>query len=279
MDSLLRFLEQRYPDLSTKELYARIVCGQIYVNDERVRDPAATVSVNAAIEYRVRRYVSRGGEKLHAALTQWRISVEAKVFLDAGASSGGFSDCLLQSGAKKVHAVDVGYNQLDYRLRSDPRVVVHERTNLMSLQSLDPPADAAVADLSFRSLHGAAGKLLSLVREGWAIVLVKPQFELSAAGAQAALEGGGVVRDRDVLLQTLLRLQRQLSADGIAVRRVLASPIAGRRGNREFLFLIERVSAAAVDVGGRDAATEAQIRDQVARLDQPNEDRSSGSPI
>ncbi|TVQ40643.1 MAG: TlyA family RNA methyltransferase [Spirochaetaceae bacterium] len=275
MERLLRVLRQREPDTPPKELYARIVCGQIYVNGERVRDPAAAVEPGAAIEYRRRRYVSRGGDKLHAALAEWRIPVAGKVFLDAGASSGGFTDCLLQFGAACVHAVDVGYNQLDYRLRSDPRVAVHERTNLMTLPALDPPADAAVADLSFRSLHGAAGKLLSLSADGWAIVLVKPQFELAAALRRRSTPSrsagsvrdaeGGVVRDRGVLLQTLLRLAGQLDSDRIAVRRVLASPIAGRRGNREFLFLIAR--AGADPPGAGQSAAEAEIRRAVAQLD------------
>ena len=302
MTTLLQVLQRISPDVPTKELYARIVCGEIYVAGERVRDPAHPIAEDASVEHRRRRYVSRGGEKLHAALVEWRVPVDGKVFLDAGASSGGFTDCLLQFGACAVHAVDVGYNQLDYRLRSDARVHVHERTNLMDLQSLDPPAAAAVADLSFRSLRGAAARLLSLAAEGWAIVLVKPQFELAAA-ARRAVRGGdatrdsraardnraaagidrGVVRDRALLLQTLLRLQRQLAAEGIAVRRVLASPISGRRGNREFLFLIERRAGG---VSGADAAdavdTEQQIRREVAGLSgssvQPKEERSSGAP-
>ena len=284
MDTLLHILQQRNPDTSTEELYARIVCGQIYVNNQRERQPAAVVAADAQIEYRRPRYVSRGGEKLHAALVEWQIEVGDKVFLDAGASSGGFSDCLLQFGARQVHAVDVGYNQLDYRLRRDPRVVVHERTNLMTLRSLDPAADAAVADLSFRSLRGAAARLLSLTREGWAIVLVKPQFELAARGKHPALDAaGGVVRGRALLLRTLLGLQQQLADEGVAVQRVLASPLRGRRGNQEFLFQISYRETPAAVAEQQDAAIRQRIHDEVRRLDrlhdQPNEERSSGSPM
>ncbi len=259
------------------------------VNGERIRDPALRVAADALIEMPSRqRYVSRGGEKLHAALEEWSAPVRGKVFLDAGASTGGFTDCLLQFGARAVHAVDVGYNQLDYRLRRDSRVIVHERTNLMHLESLDPPADAAVADLSFRSLRGAARKLLSLSGEGWAIVLVKPQFEfasaLKRAGAgrspgsrgrgRSPVRGrsaprdvadfnsatnfeAGVVRDPDVLQEILLSLRRDLAADGITVQGELASPVAGRRGNREFLFL---------------------LTSGVSEY-QPKEERSSGEPM
>lgn len=252
MESLLQLLIRRFPDIAEKELYARVLCGEILVDGERVRDPGARVTAEVQISQQRRRYVSRGGDKLHAALERWPVPVKGRVFLDAGASTGGFTDCLLRFGAEAVHAVDVGYNQLDYQLRRDPRVIVHERTNLMGLHALDPSPDAAVADLSFRSLRGAARKLLSLTREGWAIVLVKPQFEFASTlkvgrddshghsvptRSSSALDAG-VIRDRSVLLDILLTLRADLAADGISVRRVLASPVVGRRGNREFLFLI-----------------------------------------
>lgn len=270
-----------------------------------MRDPAARVARGAVIELQSRpRYVSRGGEKLHAALAAWSIPVQDKVFVDAGASTGGFTDCLLQSGARVVHAVDVGYNQLDYRLRCDSRVIVHERTNLMDLEPLEPPPDAAVADLSFRSLRGAARKLLSLTSAGWGIVLVKPQFELASAlktgsggrgrrdrgsgygNARGATEldagaalGAGVIRDADVLREILLRLQRDLRADGVLVKRALSSPLVGRRGNREFLFLIERSEANhAGSEANHSAESTAQSVEQEIRLAVSSPDAAGRCP-
>ncbi|MFW5827817.1 MAG: TlyA family RNA methyltransferase, partial [Alkalispirochaeta sp.] len=203
-----------------------------------------------------RRFVSRGGEKLEAALAAWHLEAASRVWLDAGASTGGFTDCLLQRGAPAVHAVDVGYNQLDYSLRSDSRVHVRERTNIVSItrDELDPPPDAAVCDLSFRSLRGVLRTILSLTREGWGIALLKPQFELAAEqrrrrtpDGEALDAGGGVIQgpDRTAVIH---RVCRDLSEDeGVAVHQQLDSPITGRDGNREVLLLVglsDKVSSA-----------------------------------
>jgi 23S rRNA (cytidine1920-2'-O)/16S rRNA (cytidine1409-2'-O)-methyltransferase len=283
MQSLLRTLCDRFPDITEKELFARIVCGEIVVDQETIRDPKRPVQPDAQVQWRSRRFVSRGGEKLQAALSIWSVPVHDLVFIDAGASTGGFTDCLLQSGARLVHAVDVGYNQLDYRLRRDPRVVVHERTNLMAVHNLDPKPDAGVADLSFRSLRKAAAHLLELTIRRWAVVLVKPQFEVAAstdAGHRYGTERGravndlgfdGVVRDRAVLLESLLSVRDQLQTENVAVVRTLASPRPGRRGNREFLFLIAGMAEAgrpafAAGPDCKPQAVEAELRRQVAEL-------------
>lgn len=238
-EALLACAMRAFPSLSRDEVYAAILCGEIYVGGERLRDPSARVSPAATIEQRRRAFVSRGGLKLDHALESWRISVTGKVMLDAGSSTGGFTDCLLQRGALRVHAVDVGYNQLAYSLRTDPRVIVHERTNIMDLASLDPAADAAVADLSFRSLRGAADRILSLTREGWVVALVKPQFEL-----RRDYEGfDGVLRDDRRLIEVLEEVAEALRSEGVSVTAALRSPIEGRRGNREYLFLLRRGDA------------------------------------
>ena len=167
--ALLSLLQSRFPTETKDELFARVLCGEVFVDGERVKDPKRQVSLDAEVDLESPRFVSRGAEKLEAALDAWEVAVSGKVFLDAGASTGGFTDCLLQRGAALVHAVDVGFNQLDYRLREDERVVVHERTNITAVDRLDPPADVAVCDLSFRSLGGVARRLLALSREGWFI--------------------------------------------------------------------------------------------------------------
>ncbi len=231
---LLDLLAGRYPDAQREHLRARILCGEVLVGSERVRDPLRKVPDDAAVSFRDPGFVSRGGEKLEHALSGWNVPVVGRVFLDAGASSGGFTDALLRRGARSVHAVEVGYNQLDYRLRIDPRVTVRERTNIMDLRSLEPRPDAAVADLSFRSVAGAASRILDLTCERWLIALVKPQFEWQDPSPSFS----GVVKDVNDLSAILRDLLRRLGDEGVLVRRGMESPIRGAKGNREFLMLL-----------------------------------------
>ena len=228
-------MKAEFPDLTRDEIFAYIMCGEVVVNGGKVTDPKAKVKNNASIELSLRKYVSRGGLKLEKALSHWNVRCEGKVFLDAGSSTGGFTDALLQRGAAGVHSVDVGYNQLSYSLRCNPRVYVHEKTNIMTLDSLDPPADAAVADLSFRSITGAASMIVNLVKEHWLIALVKPQFELSLANRA---DFDGVVTDRKILMETVLETANGISNEGLSVSDIILSPVTGRKGNREFFFLI-----------------------------------------
>ncbi len=228
-------MKSKFPEIEQKELYAKILCGEVSVNGEHHRDPQFLVSENAELKFDERKYVSRGGLKLEAALKEWRLPVKGRVFLDAGASTGGFTDCLLQYGAHRVHAVDVGYNQLDYSLRQDRRVIVSERTNIMDIEFLDPSPGAAVADLSFRSLRGAAVHILHLTTEKWMVGLLKPQFEAQPR----QIEGfNGVVPTEDEAYRILDDINTRLAEEGVLVRSVLPSPITGRKGNREFLLYL-----------------------------------------
>ena len=187
--SLLQLLKKKYPEKSDNENYAAVLCGDVSVNNEKIKDPSYKVDPDSEIILNKKKYVSRGGYKIEKALFYWKIDVKGKIILDAGSSTGGFTDCLLQHGARGVHAVDVGYNQLDYKLRSDRRVFVHERENIMKIESLDPEPEIGTADLSFRSIKGAAAKIINLVKENTLIALIKPQFEIGSSDPD--FKGGG----------------------------------------------------------------------------------------
>jgi 23S rRNA (cytidine1920-2'-O)/16S rRNA (cytidine1409-2'-O)-methyltransferase len=182
------------------------------------------------------RFVSRGGEKLDAALEQFGVDVAGRRVLDAGASTGGFTDCVLQRGAASVVAVDVGYGQLHERLRADPRVEVRERVNVRALGAGDvtPPADVVVADLSFISLRTVTDALLACARPGADLVwLVKPQFE---AGREEASRGRGVIRDPAVQVGALLAVASHLRERGATIMGAMVSPLRGADGNAELLL-------------------------------------------
>jgi 23S rRNA (cytidine1920-2'-O)/16S rRNA (cytidine1409-2'-O)-methyltransferase len=229
--TLLDLLCDRDRERTREQHYARILCGEIYVAGHCVRDPQTAVGPAVPVEYRPRRrYVSRGGEKLEVVLDRWKIEVRGLSFLDAGASTGGFTDCLLQRGASRVIAVEAGRNQLDYRLRNDSRVQLLEGTNIMDVRVLPGEPQAAVADLSLRSLRRAANHILSLVSERWMIALIKPQYEWHEPPA----DFDGVVGGTSALPRILLSLLEDLQREGVAVSRLAASHLPGRKGNREF---------------------------------------------
>jgi 23S rRNA (cytidine1920-2'-O)/16S rRNA (cytidine1409-2'-O)-methyltransferase len=183
--------------------------------------------------------VSRGGAKLDATLAALAVDVHDVVALDVGASTGGFTDCLLQRGARRVYAIDVGYGQLAWKLRNDPRVVCRERTNVRNLERGDFPEPIAVAviDASFISLRLVLPAVLRLVDRGCRIVaLVKPQFEVG----KGRVGKGGVVREAALHAEVLAELQRYVVELGLAIDAVMTSPLLGPAGNREF-FLVLRV--------------------------------------
>lgn len=235
---LIGLLRGKYPALPLEKIKAKVIAGAFKVNGETVRDPRKKIPKDAEVEEISKLFVSRGGIKLERALAFWNIRVRDKVFIDAGSSTGGFTDCLLQRGAAFVHAVDVGYNQLDFSLRRDKRVLVRERTNIMDCSEFQPPADAAVADLSFRSVIPVAEHILKVTLEDWALVLIKPQFEYT----KDDVNFDGVVEDRGILRDILVKVITRLGKRGINVVDLLKSPIPGRKGNMEFFAYISRNS-------------------------------------
>jgi 23S rRNA (cytidine1920-2'-O)/16S rRNA (cytidine1409-2'-O)-methyltransferase len=217
-----------------------IMEGRVRVNGVPATKPGANVPVDASIEIeRPRPFVSRGGEKLDHALRMFGIDATGKRALDVGASTGGFTDCLLQCGASSVTSVDVGYGQLDWRLRSDPRVTVLERTNFRHLpdDAFSQPFDIVVVDTSFISLRTILARAAAYVAPAGEIVaLVKPQFE---AGRER-VGRGGVVRD-PLVHRAVLRQVRDAVGDlGLNVVALVASPLRGPAGNREFLIHARR---------------------------------------
>lgn len=215
-----------------------LVSGSVAERPSRMVGPSEPVQLVGP----ARRFVSRGGEKLEAALDRFGIDVRERAALDAGASTGGFTDCLLKRGASMVLAVDVGHGQLDASLRHDSRVTVLERTNVRQLTpdalwraaGRSPvPLDVVTADLSFISLRTVAAPLVSLASDGADLVLlVKPQFE---AGRREVSRGRGVIRDAAVWLDTLEGVASSLVAAGAAIMDAMRSPITGASGNVEFL--------------------------------------------
>ncbi|MBN2860026.1 MAG: TlyA family RNA methyltransferase [Sphaerochaetaceae bacterium] len=230
----IQLLKASFPELKEKQLRSFVASRQVRIDGETIVDPSQSVASTGEAFLDIPRYVSRGGLKLEHALEQFSIDVSGLFCLDAGSSTGGFTDCLLQHGASAVHAVDVGYNQLDYRLRVDKRVIVHERTNILHLEATDPPSDIAVADLSFRSVRGVASHILSLTTQKKLIFLIKPQFEVDPD-----TEGfNGVITDDELLKKTMDEVYVVLTDEGIGIHGLLLSPITGRKGNREFLALL-----------------------------------------
>ena len=212
---------------------ALILAGSVVAGDHRVEKPGQLL--DEGVELRVKeqlRYVSRGGLKLEKALDHFALSPEGRVCVDLGASTGGFTDVLLQRGAARVHAVDVGHGQLHARLRADPRVVVHERMNARTLQ-LAERCSAAVADLSFISLRLVLPALVAALQppDAWLCVLVKPQFE----AGRAEVGKGGVVRDPAVHARVVSEIGKELQRLGLELLGSVESPIRGPAGNREYL--------------------------------------------
>ncbi|MFA5570491.1 MAG: TlyA family RNA methyltransferase [Sphaerochaetaceae bacterium] len=232
---LLELMREHFPHYSDDQLKAFVACREVKIGDETCTNINQLYPHESSVVLQKERYVSRGGYKLEKALVEFPISVRNLVMIDAGSSTGGFTDALLQHGSRLVHAIDVGYNQLDYRLRYHQKVVVHERTNIMSVEKLDPSSDAAVADLSFRSIVKAASHILSLTKQKWMIALIKPQFEIEKDHP----EFDGVISDPHLIRDILESVASQLRDEGVFISNICESPIQGRKGNREFLTLLQ----------------------------------------
>jgi len=220
---------------SREKAQRAIMAGQVLVAGQRVDKPGQQVADDAPVDVLGgEKYVGRGGLKLEGALAHFAIPVEGRVGLDIGASTGGFTDCLLQHGAARVHAVDVGHGQLDWKLRNDPRVIVKEGVNArhLAFEDVGERIDIAVADVSFISLTLILPAAFALLAEtADMIVLIKPQFELSPA----QVGKGGVVREERFRAEAVEKIRLFVAERGWRWMGVTESPIKGREGNVEYL--------------------------------------------
>ena len=229
---------------SRTKAQAMVMAGVVLVNEQRVNKPSDTVAPDARIRVKggddpSSRYVGRGGLKLEAALRDFALDVAGFDCLDVGASTGGFTDCLLQHGAEHVIALDVGHNQIDWRLRTDKRVEVREGVNARYLQPDDfvTKFDLAVMDVSFISATKIMPAIVWLLKEtGRLITLIKPQFEVG----RGEVGKGGIVRDREKQTRVIEEVNSAAQALGLQLIRVIESPIHGANGNLEFLALYEK---------------------------------------
>ena len=222
---------------------AMILAGQVLVTNQRIDKPGRLVDTSAEIRIKgeTLAYVGRGGLKLEAALREFEIEVRGKACIDVGASTGGFTDCLLQNGAARVWAIDVGHNQLAWKIRQDPRVVVMEGINARTLDSADFPVlfDLATIDVSFISLGRILPAVARVTTEGAeCIALVKPQFEVG----KGEVGRGGIVTDPAKHRTVLREIRDSALQAGFDVIGLIASPIRGAEGNREFLMHLKRAS-------------------------------------
>ena len=225
---------------SREKAKAVIMAGQVYVNNQKADKPGTLYPVDAQIEVRGEKlkYVSRGGLKLEKAIEVFKIDLKDCIAMDIGASTGGFTDCMLQNGARKVYAVDVGYGQLDWKLRQDERVVCMERTNIRYLTPADigePPSFVSI-DVSFISLTKVLGPVKALMApEGQIVCLIKPQFE---AGREKVGKKG-VVRDKAVHLEVIEKVMRFALSLDFEILHLEFSPIKGPEGNIEYLAYLK----------------------------------------
>jgi 23S rRNA (cytidine1920-2'-O)/16S rRNA (cytidine1409-2'-O)-methyltransferase len=248
-----KLLVERGITPSRERAQALILAGKILVDEQKIEKAGASVDSQSNLRLLGDdlRYVSRGGLKLEKALAHWHINLDNKVCLDVGASTGGFSDCMLQHGAAKVIAVDTGYGQMDFRLRNDPRIRLREKTNARYLHADDigEPVDFIAMDVSFIS---ATQVLPAVIRAAWCgssahfnchpdkptesgrkiVVLVKPQFE----AGRGAVGKGGIVRDEATQLAAVVKVETALKDLGCICTEWIESPILGGEGNREFLL-------------------------------------------
>jgi 23S rRNA (cytidine1920-2'-O)/16S rRNA (cytidine1409-2'-O)-methyltransferase len=236
LDKLL--LEKGLVD-SRERARSLILSGKIWVNGKRVDKAGTQVNVSSMVELKASDYpyVSRGGVKLEAALHHFGVNVKNKVTMDVGASTGGFTDCLLQHGAKRVYAIDVGYGKLDWRLRQDQRVILIEKQNIryLSKEIIPEKIDMVTIDVSFISLKKVIPKVKEFLKEkAEIIVLIKPQFELG----RGEVGKGGIVRDKGKREQIVAEIIDFCQILRFKVEGVVASPILGAKGNQEYLLYI-----------------------------------------
>ena len=231
---------QQNPTLTRNYIQSLIMQGKVLVDDRPVTKPGTPIAIDATIRLteETPKYVSRAGFKMEAALAQFNIDVKGLVVLDAGISTGGFTDCLLQQGAKRIYGVDVGYGQVHEKIRTSPNLVLMEKTNLRTLARLPELVDLVTLDLSFISILKVLPAVVALLKpNGRIITLIKPQFEAD----RADIGKGGLVKDDAVHQRVIEKIKNGMAEFGFTMVQVIESPILGATsGNKEFLALFEK---------------------------------------
>lgn len=229
-----QLLVEQHPQYSRQQIQGWIMQGKAFVNDQKVTKAGAQVKETDQVELRAQaqKYVGRAGFKLEGALDYFNIDVTGLVALDAGISTGGFTDCLLQRGAKKVYGIDVGYGQVHEKILTDARLVLHERTNLRTLETVGEKVDLVTLDLSFISVLKVMEAVVKLLKDdGQLIVLIKPQFE----SQRRDIGTGGIIKDPQVHAAAIEKVTTGIVQYGFVCVGVIDSPILGTTGNKEFL--------------------------------------------
>jgi 23S rRNA (cytidine1920-2'-O)/16S rRNA (cytidine1409-2'-O)-methyltransferase len=227
-------LHELLPEYDEKHIQSWIMQGKVFVDGEKITKPGTIVADDANITYTIeeQKFVSRAGLKLEKALDHFKIDVKNLIVVDAGISTGGFTDCLLQRGAKKVYGVDVGYGDVHEKIRKDERLVLLEKTNLRLLESVGESVDLVTLDLSFISVLAVMQTVCKVLKkDGKLVVLIKPQFEAS----KEEIGAGGIVRDDNVRQAIVNVVVKGIEQYGFEFVGVVDSPITGTKGNKEFL--------------------------------------------
>lgn len=227
------------PIYSKTQIQSYIMQGKVKVNGRVVTKPGQAIAVDAKIECDIHepKYVSRAGFKMEKALAEFGIDVTGLTVMDAGLSTGGFTDCLLQAGAAKIYGVDVGFNQVHEKIRQDPRVVVMEQVNLRNVRTLGQQVDLVTLDLSFISVLKVMDAVDAVLKDdGRLIVLIKPQFE----ARKEDVGRGGIIKDPKIHQEASERVIAGITAHGYTLQGLIESPILGTSGNKEFLAYFTR---------------------------------------
>ncbi len=236
-----QIIHEREPQYSRAQIQSWIMQGKVQVDGKIVTKSGTLIAPDALIAYDFQepKYVSRAGFKLERALEHFGVSVKNLTIMDAGISTGGFTDCLLQQGAKKIYGIDVGYGQVHDKIRHDPRVILKERTNLREVRDLDELVDLVTLDLSFISVLKVMDAVDAILKPGGGlIVLIKPQFE----ARKEDVGRGGIIKDSKVHQEVIQRVTQGIESHGYTCQGVIESPITGTTGNKEFLAYFTRVN-------------------------------------
>jgi len=232
-------IQEKYPNLSRNQIQSFIMQGYVTVDDQIISKAGTLVDEKSNINLKVMepKYVSRAGYKLERALEVFKINPQGLIALDAGISTGGFTDCLLQRGVSKVYGIDVGYGQVHQKIAIDPRVILMEKTNLRFLKDLPEKVDLVTLDLSFISLTKVIDTVYSLLKDtGHLIALIKPQFEAE----KGAVPKGGVIKDETLVAQIVDNVIQKIEAKNFILLGLTESPILGTMGNKEFLAYFQK---------------------------------------